>query len=177
MSLVPQDESCREAETEAIYSSNINNEGEYYKDRMTLGWYKQFDMVTQRTYDGYNWYFMTFKPFNKTYDSHVKGVSKIMTKLANDCVAILVTRETDATKVHFNVLALTKVNFKEKYHEKTSHHMWKIYAEDCTEYRNRVLKYITKEVVTRPFMLYDDYNRKMPPDTDNYNLHCYSNQK
>lgn len=160
--IAPQDRSCSEAETEA----NIIYRGlpHIYK-RTGQQWYEQFKRVVDRTYEEpYNWYFLTFKPLDNSYDPGVKGVSKIMSKLANACEAIIVTRETLATKVHFNVLCVSSVNLEQKYHDKVSHHMWKMYSVNCNDYRYRVYDYVTKEALVRPYLLYTDYNRKLPED-------------
>ena len=68
--------------------------------------------IPDRTYEApYKWYFITFKPFNSTYEKNIdfythKGIDHCRKKVGK-VDAYIFTREIDATKTHINCLCVS----------------------------------------------------------------------
>lgn len=121
-----------------------------------------------RTYESpFKWYFVVFKPFNRAYERDPayfkhKGLSKCR-DLFKRPEAILLTKETQATKVHVNALVCTSQDLLSK-HQSAYCNKYKLHVsklEQPTD-RHRVLDYITKESLSRTFELYRDYIYYIP---------------
>lgn len=116
--------------------------------------------VTNRTYESpYKWYFLTFKPFNSTYDSHHEFYQK---KCLDHCrkkmglvEAYIITRETGATKTHVNILCVTTRDLAEELHNKKTNRYY-IYCQTAIN-RHDCLAYMLKEAKERRFNHYEDY--------------------
>lgn len=124
--------------------------------------------ILDRSYEGSKWYFVCFKPFNKAYEKNkewfaIKGLDHCR-KLFKRPQAYLLTRETDATKVHINALVCTSQDVT-SLHETSYCNKYKLHAVELLTKgdRRRILTYITKEMVSRTFIKYLDfltYSRK-----------------
>lgn len=107
-----------------------------------------------------NWYYVVFAPFDDPYNRDpdwfkVKGMDYCRLFFKKPMVSIL-TRETEANKVHINALVCTDQkyhsgqNYRNKYRLNVS-----VLATQGD--RQRILTYITKESKKRPFTRYLDY--------------------
>lgn len=116
-----------------------------------------------RTYEGANWYFLTFSPFNKNYqrdldkykDRGLDIVRRYLTRNLKGHHVLILTKEIEATKVHINALICTPHNLVKKMHK----HRTNEYFIHCEYAQNReaILRYIFKEAENRYFKLYKDY--------------------
>lgn len=148
------------AEAEAIDTIEYNIEN--------YDWYLQCQKIVRRSYEyPYRWYYLTFKPFNEGYEPLSKDIDKIFNKLRSGAEFMLVTREIDATKIHYNVIVATHIDLS-RLHNRVSHHRWKMYCDelDTTDYRMNVFKYMCKEARRRPFLKFIDYKYLLPKDFD-----------
>lgn len=91
-----------------------------------------------------------FKPFNKTYKPHYDFMDQLRKKIGKHEV-VIITREINAAKVHYNALVISKTLKAEKFHDKqTNNH--KIYCVKCPMAdKYKVHNYITKESKVRYF--------------------------
>lgn len=116
-----------------------------------------------RTYeDPVKWYFIVFKPYNAPYERDpdffkVKGLDKCR-KLLKAPQAYILTRETDSSKVHVNMLVATSQELLHR-HDQSYCSKYKLHVEqlDTLGARRRVLAYIIKESKKRTFIKYLDY--------------------
>lgn len=121
---------------------------------------QHFSECLLRSYEHpYYWYFLVWKPFDKTYNAHFdwyqfKGLEACR-KMIKDYSVLLLTRETLATKTHVNALVCTKSPLE---HGKSTH-KYKLHVKklDTLHDRQRVLDYISKEGSLREYKLYLDY--------------------
>lgn len=122
----------------------------------------------------FKWYYITCKPLNERYDPDRNYIDKVYQKFAPLSESILVTRETDAAKVHYNVLVLSDKNLQ-MFHDKIVFHQLKLHVSDCSdpEYRINVFKYILKEALERTFTKYIDYKCRLPKDFNQEEFSTY----
>lgn len=124
------------------------------------------DVVPEYSIEGESkWYFLVFKPFNKSYDPNYNGMDFvrkwITTKLAP--VTYVITRERLSAKIHYNVLLNCAIDVN-KYHD---HNLMKfrMYVEYLPDLINRmrVYKYITKEYYVNmiDWERYHDYQYRL----------------
>jgi len=122
--------------------------------------YDKLRYIVDRTYeDPFKWYFITFKPFNNTYEKNIdfythKGIDHCRKKLGK-VDAYIFTRETDAMKTHINCLCVSNRDLSNLLHEKKTNKYF-IYCKE-TDDRTAVLKYILKEAKHRRFEQFIDY--------------------
>lgn len=116
--------------------------------------------ITDRSYElPYKWFFLTFKPFNSTYEKNhefyqKKGIDHIRKKLGK-VEAYIITKEIQAEKTHINVLCVSKRDLPKELHGKKTNRYY-IYCQECIN-RHDSLNYILKESKTRYFNEYEDY--------------------
>lgn len=116
--------------------------------------------ITMRTYERpHKWFFLTFKPFNSTYDDNFdfyqnKCLDHCRKKLGN-VDAYIITRETKATKTHVNILCVTTRALGNELNEAKTNRYY-IYCKEA-RCRHDCLRYILKESKTRYFKKYIDY--------------------
>jgi len=121
---------------------------------------KELCHIVERSYeDPEEWYFLTFKPFNKNYDRDIdfyctKGLDHSRKKIGK-VSAYIMTREIYAQKVHINMLCVSARPLDLLFHNKKTNKYY-IYAEKCND-RRQVFQYIIKESKTRNFIKYKDY--------------------
>lgn len=101
-------------------------------------------------------YYLVFKPFDKGYDPDFIAYDHIIRKLGA-LEDYIITREINATKVHYNVMAwstrdLTKLNDGQTNKYKISSQLVKTYLDKYTVY-----DYCFKESKERYFHHYLDY--------------------
>lgn len=112
----------------------------------------------------YKLYFMVAQPFNKKYHvnydwyNSTKAIDYLRKLWKGDMYVI--TRETEATQTHFNLLIWSKDDLK-KYHQK-ARGKFGYYVEEvtnmyCPDVRDRILKYMIKESHQRKFRHGIDY--------------------
>lgn len=108
------------------------------------------------------WYFLVFKPYDRAYNKdpawfQVKGLDRCRKILKRQAVHIL-TRETDATKTHINMVCCTDQDIL-VFHEKDLANKYKIHAQVLKDYADRenATTYMFKEELKRPFINYLDY--------------------
>jgi len=97
-------------------------------------------------------FYLTFKPFNKKYDPNIDYMDQVRKKLGTGHVAVIITREINATKVHYNCMVFTnKPDMVKNFHDKhTARH--KIYCKQIKMMdKYKVHHYIIYESQTRYF--------------------------
>lgn len=116
-----------------------------------------------RSYEGHTWFYIVFAPYNKAYENDQEwfynyAVDKARKWACNKGNAFYVTREIDATKCHSNLLICSSSDLL-KYHGKSAYNKYRINVSELHTLgdRQRVLSYINKESIQRPFKLYSDY--------------------
>ena len=109
-------------------------------------------------------YYLVFKPFNKTYDESFNAIDyirKYLTKkVGSDIINMLITREINESKVHYNVILKT-INPISLHNVNTT--KYKIHQQLCVEESTHVsnlLAYVLKEAKTRRMIKYLDYYYK-----------------
>lgn len=97
-------------------------------------------------------YFLVFKPFNKNYNAKKDLMDHVRKKIGSGHKAVVITREINATKVHYNAMILTnKPDLVTTLHNKQTN-IYKITCKECPlADKYRVHDYITKESRTRYF--------------------------
>lgn len=120
----------------------------------------KMETIVSRSYEGKQWYFVVFKPFNKSYNKcpdwyAIKGIDSCR-KYFKRPSAYILTRETEAEKVHINALVCSENPPEEGavYNNK-----YKLHVDILPTLgdRLRVLTYILKEFPNRTFSQYLDY--------------------
>lgn len=114
--------------------------------------------------DGFgDWYFLVFSPMNRPYLKDPKwfnksGLDKCRQK-AGKCAAYLFTKEIEANKIHVNGLVKSLQPLDCLLNGKKCYNKYTIYCKRLATPPDvhRVFSYITKEVKTRTFELYNDY--------------------
>lgn len=114
-----------------------------------------------RSYEGCKFYFMVFKPYDKPYLEdkewyYSRALDAVYNKLKNYCPLLIVTREYDAAKCHINALCVSSADLEAKFHDKSSHNKFKMYASKSTD-RIQAFIYMFKEAQKRYFVKYQDY--------------------
>lgn len=153
-----------EVESETVDRVSLSNDlykmPSYCMLHNYLSLHKLVSYITGRTYERpHKWYFLTFTPFNSTY---TKNLDFYTNKCLDHCrkklgkvEAYIITREIKATKIHINVLCVTKRDLSKELHKAKTNRYF-IYCEECRD-RNHCLDYILKESKTRYFKQYVDY--------------------
>ena len=109
-------------------------------------------------------YYLVFKPFNKTYNKDFNAIDYIRKyitkKVGNDVVNMLIAREINETKVHYNVILKT-INPISLHNVNTT--KYKIHQQLCVEeftHISNLLAYVIKEAKTRRMINFLDYYYK-----------------
>lgn len=117
----------------------------------------------ERSYTGHKWYYIVFAPYDKAYAKDKDWFSNYCVDKARKWAhtkgsAFFVTKETDATKVHSNLLICSSLDLM-KYHGRSAYNKYRMNVSELSSLgdRRRVLTYITKESKARAFNLYQDY--------------------
>lgn len=124
--------------------------------------YSEINPLIKRSYEKCKAYFLTFKPFNGTYETdpnyyQVRALDAVVCKLKPHCSLIIATREMlDCAKTHINIFCQSNIDLVSKYHEKTSHNKFKIYCKEVED-KYKVIDYILKESKRRYFIKNQDY--------------------
>lgn len=118
--------------------------------------------IVDRTYEIPKWYYIVFAPFNEAYRKDTswyasKGLDKCRQKF-NHPSAYILSRETQATKIHINALVATTENLN-RYHEKNYTSKYKMHVQELKSLADRlkVFEYMMKERHVREFHKYMDY--------------------
>ncbi len=133
---------------------NYNLMSNYFQTIRDVEW------ITRRSYENpFKWYFLTFKPFNSTYDIHLdfyenRCLDHCRKKLGK-VEAYIMTRETKATKTHVNILCVTTRPLEQELMNKKTNRYY-IYCKESI-CRHDCLRYIFKESKSRNFKEYTDY--------------------
>lgn len=121
---------------------------------------RELSHLVERSYERpYKWYFMVFKPFDKSYerdyDFYQSTASFDHIKKKLGAVSFyLFTREIFAAKTHVNVLVCSKRDLS-SLHDKKTNKFW-IFSKPAKERRD-VFEYIIKESKIRRFKPKLDY--------------------
>lgn len=115
--------------------------------------------------DGSQWFFIVFAPYNYAYCDdcswfNTKGIQRVNDKFLRnknvlDCI---ITKETDATKVHINALVRSTQDLS-LLHQRSYCNKYSMFVSSLSTIidRQNVLSYILKENKTRTFVKYKDY--------------------
>lgn len=104
--------------------------------------------------------FLTFKPFNSTYKRSFDAMDHVRKKIGSGHEAIIITREINATKVHYNAMVFSTKDLTCLHDKQTNY--FKIFSKEVPMAdKYKVHRYITKEATVRFF-----YTKH----------HCYANQ-
>lgn len=149
-----------EYQSYAFISDNTKTEG--CGTEGVVGASTKYDHILSRTYEDGQWYFMTFKPYDKAYEKdkdwfQVKGMDACRRKVGK-VSAGLYTRETEATKTHINCLVHSLKPLL-PLHETSMSNKYKIFCTEASTLfdRSQILAYITKEELHRTYTKYLDY--------------------
>ncbi len=121
---------------------------------------RAIEYITRRSYEKpFKWYFLTFKPFNSTYHDNYgwyqnKCLDHCRKKLGK-VEAYIMSRETEATKTHVNILCVTSRDLEQELMDKKTNRYY-IYCKESI-CRHDCLRYIFKESKSRNFKQYKDY--------------------
>lgn len=126
-------------------------------------WSTTMGAIIERSYERpIEWFLIVFKPYDKPYAKDpafyaVKGIDKCR-KLFKRPQAYILTRETQAQKVHVNAIVATDQDLL-KYHDQSYCSKYKTHVQllNSLADRQRALAYITKEGTSRTFTKYLDY--------------------
>jgi len=113
----------------------------------------------QNVYKGrYMWYLLVFKPLNSNYDPAYNALDWIRIKFARLAECYVITKETLAEKIHWNLLIYTNDDMT-GYHELRSPR-YMIYSQEVTKSPLNVYQYITKEYYENGLLweIYIDFN-------------------
>ena len=122
--------------------------------------HREVRYITRRSYElPFRWFFLTFKPFNSTYDDNFdfyqnKCIDHCLNKLGK-VEGYIITREIKATKTHINILCVTTRALSIELHEKKTNRYFIYCAEAVC--KHTCLLYILKESKERVFKKYLDY--------------------
>lgn len=116
--------------------------------------------IIQRSYERpLKWYFLTFKPFNSTYEKNIEfysiGGFDHCRKKVGKVRTLIMTREINAAKIHINMICVSDRPLSDLLHEKKTNRYF-IYCQECTD-RQDTFKYIIKESKQRYFYKFKDY--------------------
>lgn len=83
-------------------------------------------------------FYLVFKPFNKLYDKSFNAIDHVRKRIGlnHKYESLIITREINATKVHYNVLVFTKDDMMDLHDRQTN--KYKIY---CQEVNADALRY------------------------------------
>lgn len=111
-----------------------------------------------RTYEeDYHYVYLVYKPLEKNYDKNFDGMDHVRKHLKSNFEAVIITREVNAKKVHYNVMAICKGHMQLdkllQLHEKhtSRYYVYSTYVNKTREDIDRVHEYIIKESRTRYF--------------------------
>lgn len=103
-----------------------------------------------------SWYYLTFKPMDKPYQEdydwfRLKQIKKVYDKFRPLCQIMWLTRETQETKIHINLLIYSDHDLS-SWNDKIFHNKCKVWCKQipCID-RFAVFKYIFKEAKTRDY--------------------------
>lgn len=122
-----------EGESEALYMLE-----EYKLNNLIID--QKLNLLTE---DTYKWYLIVFKPLNSNYNEAFNALDYIRKEFTKFAVSYLITKETKASKVHWNLLICSKEDLNIMYHNKRTKRFM-IYCE-ITHDQYRCFAYITKE--------------------------------
>lgn len=119
------------------------------------------DLPNYSIFDAWNswqWYILVFKPLNSNYDQAYNAMDWIRKKFCVNTECWLITKECNAKKIHWNLLAYTEEDLA-KYHELRSPR-YMVYAQKVKTTPRRAYDYITKEYYLDgfPWKKYIDFN-------------------
>ncbi len=159
------------AKLDSIVEDDLESKTE--SDALILGEYyvrDNYEHFVKRSYSGYNWFHITFKPYDVPYKKDsgwfaVKCQDAIRKFLSKSCDLIIITREMlDCKKVHMNALVVSTRDLVEDFDNTSFSNKYKMRVNKCGDYGDRfnVLMYIFKENDTkkkhnRRFIKYLDY--------------------
>lgn len=123
-----------------------------------------FNPVITRSYEHpYKWYYIVWKPFNRSYDKdaqwyQTKGLDKCRRQISNKANAYLITREIVAKKTHIHGLICSSQDL-DLLHQKNCYSKYKMHVSSVLSQadRHRVTDYLLKESKNRSFKKYVDY--------------------
>lgn len=106
----------------------------------------------------WKWYLLVFKPLNSNYDQAYNALDWIRIKFCKKAECYLITKEQNATKVHWNLMLYTEEDMT-GYHELRAPR-YMIYSQKINKNPIDVYRYITKEyyVDGNPWEIYRDFN-------------------
>jgi len=120
------------------------------------------DQLSRSYPDPLGWYYLTFKPMDKPYETDfewfkLKQLHKVYDKFRPLCKIMWLTRETEETKIHINLLIYSEHDLTD-WHEKIFFNRSKVWCKQipCI-HRFTVFKYIHKEAKIREFKYNLDY--------------------
>lgn len=115
-----------------------------------------------RTYWTDGWYFLTFKPLDIPYAEdkkwfETKAIRKYYDKFRPKAKMMWLTRETESSKIHVNMLIYSTEDLS-KFHDKILFHKVKVYSNKIVYTdRYKIWDYIFKEAKDREFYYSVDY--------------------
>lgn len=151
------------AEADAIYTDHQTNDQIYSNVYHTA--MRNLNVNTNHTY-----YYLTFKPFNESYEKFFdwyqnRMVDNIFKRYKKNSTYLFITKETQAAKIHCNLLIETKNDLLKEL-DKNIFNKVKIHVQKVKHgYHNRraIVNYMTKEAKERPFEYYKDFVYKYTP--------------
>lgn len=122
--------------------------------------------LIQRSYEApYSWYYVTFKPFNDSYQAHEQRYQNCLGIVSDYCrtkadLGIL-SRETISSKTHVNAILVSCNDLLRLHGTNITKRglKYKLHVDLLLTYpdRHRVLMYMFKESKERQFILYTDH--------------------
>lgn len=111
--------------------------------------------IIKRSYESpLNLFMLAFKPFNKLYNPNTDFMDHVRKKIGSH-KAVIITREINATKVHYHAIVITDKALDEKLHDKQTN-TFKISCIKCPmKDKYRIHDYIVYESRKRYF-----YNKR-----------------
>lgn len=109
-------------------------------------------------WNSWKWYILIFKPLNSNYDPAYNALDWIRIKFCKKAECYLITREQNATKVHYNLMVYTDEDMTTYHEYRAPRYM--IYSQLVRTTPFEVYKYITKEYYVQgyPWLIYRDFN-------------------
>lgn len=113
--------------------------------------------IIRRSHENMSLFFMVFKPKNKRYDPLFDGMDLVRKRIGSDFQDLIITREIDSKKIHYNAMVFTKKDLSAQHEKQTSRFF--IYCKKVPYAdKYKVHQYIVKESMTRYF-----YSRNLSP--------------
>lgn len=101
-------------------------------------------------------FYLVFKPFNKNYKRSFCAIDHVRKKLGTGHQAVVITREINSTKVHYNAMVFTNSDMNYLHDQQTN--KFKIHCQEAPlADKYKVHEYLIKEAHVRYF-----YSRKKP---------------